>query len=83
MSCHVDGYTAVAMHTHVIGEKPVTGRLADIIGPTKKVADIITKIVNPGIKVSFYGIQDIMDHEVYKSFYIMIYYIFYDKKQKS
>ena len=54
MSCHVDGYTAVAMHTHVIGEEPVTGRLADIIGPTKKVADIITKIVNPGIKVSFF-----------------------------
>jgi len=51
MACHVAGYIAVSVYTHVVSGEPITGRLADTIGATKKAADIITKIAKPGIKM--------------------------------
>jgi len=51
MGCHIDGFIAVAAHTHVLQEGPVTGRAADVIAAANTAAEVALRLVRPGKKV--------------------------------
>lgn len=51
MGCHIDGFIAVAAHTHVIQEGPVTGKAADVIAAANTAAEVALRLVRPGKKV--------------------------------
>ncbi|XP_022966600.1 ERBB-3 BINDING PROTEIN 1-like isoform X2 [Cucurbita maxima] len=50
MGCHIDGFIAVAAHTHVLQEGPVTGRAADVIAAANTAAEVALRLVRPGKK---------------------------------
>jgi len=50
MGAHVDGYIAVVAHTYVIGatkEKPVTGRVADVMLAAHYASEVASRLVKP------------------------------------
>lgn len=51
MGCHIDGFIAVVLHTHVLQEGPVTGRAADVIAAANTAAEVTLMLVRPGKKV--------------------------------
>ena len=50
--CHVDGHIAVHGHTHVVGvlDRPLTGRVADVVVATHCAAEAVHRMLRPGIK---------------------------------
>ncbi|KAE8649565.1 hypothetical protein Csa_017967 [Cucumis sativus] len=65
MGCHIDGFIAVVLHTHVLQEGPVTGRAADVIAAANTAAEVTLMLVRPGKKVDIlcmadaYGLSDL------------------------
>ncbi|CAN0927827.1 ERBB-3 BINDING PROTEIN 1 [Linum grandiflorum] len=50
MGCHIDGFIAVAAHTHVVHDGAVTGRAADVIAAANTAAEVALRLVRPGKK---------------------------------
>ncbi|XP_020571748.1 ERBB-3 BINDING PROTEIN 1-like [Phalaenopsis equestris] len=50
LGCHIDGFIAVAAHTHVLQEGPVSGRAADVISAANTAAEVALRLVRPGKK---------------------------------
>jgi methionine aminopeptidase len=51
LGCHIDGFSAVVAHTHVLCEGPVTGRAADVLAAANTAAEVALRLVRPGKKV--------------------------------
>lgn len=56
MACHVDGEVAVAAHTCVIKDGPVTGRAADVLSAASTAAKLAMGFVKPGVRVYFHAV---------------------------
>nr|XP_024389812.1 ERBB-3 BINDING PROTEIN 1-like [Physcomitrium patens] len=50
IGCHVDGFTAVVAHTHVLSEGPVTGCAADVLAAAHTAVEVALRLVRPGKK---------------------------------
>ncbi|CAJ2659717.1 unnamed protein product [Trifolium pratense] len=50
LACHIDGFIAAVAHTHVLQERPVTGRAADVIAAANTAAEVALRLVKPGKK---------------------------------
>jgi len=52
MGCHIDGFIAVAAHTHIVEEEeaPITGKLADVLMATWNASQVAFAMMKPGTK---------------------------------
>ncbi|CAN0879586.1 ERBB-3 BINDING PROTEIN 1 [Linum grandiflorum] len=50
MGCHIDGFIAVVAHTHVVTDRAITGRAADVISAANTAAEVALRLVRPGKK---------------------------------
>mmetsp|Transcript_29198 Transcript_29198/g.54660 ORF Transcript_29198/g.54660 Transcript_29198/m.54660 type:complete len:387 (-) Transcript_29198:138-1298(-) len=50
LGVHIDGYVAVAAHTIVVGDKPATGKKADVLMAAHVAAECAIRMLRPGGK---------------------------------
>jgi curved DNA binding protein len=50
MGVHIDGFIALAAHTHVVGGGAIDGRKADVIAACKAAGEVVIRSVRPGNK---------------------------------
>lgn len=52
MGCHIDGFIATVAHTVVVGDKEISGKVANCIEAAHTALEVARRVIKPGVKNS-------------------------------